>query len=254
LDHAGPIARGVDDLALVYLALAEPSAAAANVEEALQQSGPTNISPWEAWQMLRQAGPSPAIAVLEHPFMEQAAVDVRKVTRHVLRQLAVDSPATLPSSFADVYRHHRCIMAADAAKVHAHAFASDPQSFAPKIAALIAEGQAVSLGDYQRACDHQSRFRVEIESLFVGRRLVALPSTNTVAPHQLDTTGDPAFNSPWSYAGLPSVTIPCGVNAKGMPCGLQLLGPPQSELRLLRAARWCEEQIAFQGYPRSFIA
>ena len=49
-----------------------------------------------------------------------------------------------------------------------------------------------------------------------------MPSTTTTAPTR-DTTGDPYFNSPWSYAGLPSITIPCGTTLGGMPCGLQFV-------------------------------
>jgi amidase len=39
-----------------------------------------------------------------------------------------------------------------------------------------------------------------------------------------------------SMAGCPAVTVPCGRTAAGLPIGLQLTGPPMSDLRLLRAA------------------
>ena len=50
------------------------------------------------------------------------------------------------------------------------------------------------------------------------------------------TTGDPAFNSPWSYTGLPTVSLPAGWSADGLPLAIQLVGPPWQEAELLAAA------------------
>jgi aspartyl-tRNA(Asn)/glutamyl-tRNA(Gln) amidotransferase subunit A len=74
------------------------------------------------------------------------------------------------------------------------------------------------------------------------------PSTSTPAPGR-DTTGDPIFNSPWSYAGVPTVTIPCGLTGGNLPCGLQLIGRGDDDWRVLAAAAWCERQLAFAGVP-----
>ncbi len=68
------------------------------------------------------------------------------------------------------------------------------------------------------------------------------PSAPGAAPDR-STTGDPAFNSPWSYLGLPTVGIPLGLDPDGMPLGLQLVGKPFAESSLLAIARRCEEII-----------
>ncbi|MND05199.1 Glutamyl-tRNA(Gln) amidotransferase subunit A [compost metagenome] len=39
-----------------------------------------------------------------------------------------------------------------------------------------------------------------------------------------------------NYLGLPAVSVPCGLDAKGLPVGFQLAGRPFSEGLLLRAA------------------
>jgi aspartyl-tRNA(Asn)/glutamyl-tRNA(Gln) amidotransferase subunit A len=44
------------------------------------------------------------------------------------------------------------------------------------------------------------------------------------------------FTVPTSLAGLPCLSIPCGLDAKGLPIGLQLMGDYFSEARLLGAA------------------
>ena len=61
-----------------------------------------------------------------------------------------------------------------------------------------------------------------------------------------DTTGDPAFNSPWSFTGLPTVSIPAGWSPEGLPLAIQLVGLPWKEAELLAVAAWCEEAIGFE--------
>ena len=43
------------------------------------------------------------------------------------------------------------------------------------------------------------------------------------------------FNSPWSLAGLPTASVPCGF-VDGLPAGLALVGRPGEESTVLRAA------------------
>jgi aspartyl-tRNA(Asn)/glutamyl-tRNA(Gln) amidotransferase subunit A len=57
------------------------------------------------------------------------------------------------------------------------------------------------------------------------------------------TTGDPAFNSPWSYTGLPTVSFPVGLASDGLPVAIQLSGWPFFDESLLYAAQWCEQAI-----------
>jgi aspartyl-tRNA(Asn)/glutamyl-tRNA(Gln) amidotransferase subunit A len=77
---------------------------------------------------------------------------------------------------------------------------------------------------------------------------VLMPATPNIAP-DITTTGDPKFNSPWSFAGVPTVTIPCGLSAEGMPVGLQLIGAAGSDESLLSAAAWCERELGFSKLP-----
>src|SRR5260370_41113788 len=49
------------------------------------------------------------------------------------------------------------------------------------------------------------------------------------------------FTLPCNLAGLPGMSIPCGFS-QGLPIGLQVLGPPFDEARILRGARAFERQ------------
>jgi aspartyl-tRNA(Asn)/glutamyl-tRNA(Gln) amidotransferase subunit A len=67
-------------------------------------------------------------------------------------------------------------------------------------------------------------------------------------------TGDPIdmyrsdlLTVPASLAGLPSVSLPIGLDPAGLPLGLQLVGPPNSELDLLRRATALERMCEFPG-------
>ena len=52
---------------------------------------------------------------------------------------------------------------------------------------------------------------------------------------------------PMSLAGIPAISIPCGLQRAGLPVGLQLAGPAFSENRLLDAAHALEQAIGFDG-------
>src|SRR5262249_41193273 len=93
-----------------------------------------------------------------------------------------------------------------------------------------------------QARQHQERLRRAILPCFDGVDALATPATIGPAPDR-STTGDPAFNSPWSYTGLPAVNFPIGLSPDGLPLGLQLIGRPGGEVGLLAIARWCESAL-----------
>ena len=69
------------------------------------------------------------------------------------------------------------------------------------------------------------------------------PTTPTPALADLTNTGNPLFQGPWTYCGLPAITIPSGLAASGLPLGIQLVSARFQEPALLAAARWCESVL-----------
>ena len=49
-----------------------------------------------------------------------------------------------------------------------------------------------------------------------------------------------------NIAGLPGISIPCGVDSSGLPIGLQLIGHPFEEETILQAAYTYEQEIKFR--------
>ena len=68
----------------------------------------------------------------------------------------------------------------------------------------------------------------------------------------LSTTGDPAFQSPWTSAGLPAIVIPSGISESGLPVAVQLASAPWQEGKLLGVARWCEDVLESSLWPPAY--
>jgi aspartyl-tRNA(Asn)/glutamyl-tRNA(Gln) amidotransferase subunit A len=154
-----------------------------------------------------------------------------------------------PLLFADVTARHRIIMAVEAAAFHAERMRSNPHDYDPNIRALIEEGLDYPAPLYERSKVLQTRLREEMASCFADADALLTPATTGPAPDAA-TTGDPLFNSPWSFTGLPTVCFPGGRSSEGLPLGIQLIGMPLSEEGLLTTAAWCEDALGFDvGEP-----
>jgi amidase len=69
------------------------------------------------------------------------------------------------------------------------------------------------------------------------------------APLRSEGTGDFSLCAPWSFIGVPSISIPTGLDEAGPPLAIQLVGGPGGLGRLLGAATWSERVIGFSARP-----
>jgi aspartyl-tRNA(Asn)/glutamyl-tRNA(Gln) amidotransferase subunit A len=130
----------------------------------------------------------------------------------------------------------------EAAVYHEPRLKKHPEDYDPWIRQLLEEGLACSAVAYGRAKERQRLLREEILSCLDGVDALLVPATVGPAP-PASSTGDPAFNSPWSFTGLPAVSFPSGWTPDGLPLAVQLVGLPWNEAELFAAAAWCEEQL-----------
>ena len=49
--------------------------------------------------------------------------------------------------------------------------------------------------------------------------------------------------TPWTFCGVPAITLPLLQGSDGLPIGVQLVGPRGDDARLLRTARWLAEAL-----------
>ena len=60
------------------------------------------------------------------------------------------------------------------------------------------------------------------------------------------------FAVPASLAGLPAMSVPCGLNGDGLPLGLQLVGKPFDEQGVLNAGLAIEKRAGFTAQPEKW--
>jgi aspartyl-tRNA(Asn)/glutamyl-tRNA(Gln) amidotransferase subunit A len=194
---------------------------------------------------------SPFLGRVEQFFIERASDDVKNVTGVAVERLeqagANLAAVRLPDSFAEVHAMHRRIMAYEAAREHGEFYGGQAEQFGRHIGSLLQEGIAITDADYEAALDHQRRFSAQVREMLASVDALVMPATDTTAPADLTTTGNPAFQSPWSYAGVPVVSIPCGQAGDGMPCALQFVGRHGGEPQLLEIAAWCERVLSHKS-------
>ena len=106
---------------------------------------------------------------------------------------------------------------------------------------------------YKKAQKVRTLIKQEFEKLFEKYDLLITPTSPTVA-YEIGTKS----NNPLemyladlctvsvNIAGLPGISIPCGVDSKGMPIGLQLIGKPFGEETIIQAAYTYEQETKFR--------
>ncbi|WP_263406607.1 amidase [Candidatus Dactylopiibacterium carminicum] len=124
----------------------------------------------------------------------------------------------------------------------------DPQCFDPAIAAQIEAGADISGAAVVRLQLLRERIVATMAEFFETHDLLLCP-TVPCEPWPLEQLGPahigglPAgprghavFTPLFNHAGTPALSLPCGLGTRGLPLGLQLVGPRFADLRVLEAA------------------
>jgi Asp-tRNA(Asn)/Glu-tRNA(Gln) amidotransferase A subunit family amidase len=227
MDHAGPIARTVADAALL-----EGVLAGANIE-------PVPID-------------RPRLAV-SRDLLDAAEPTLRAHLEAIIVQLT-NSGATivevaLPRSFGEVVTATRLVLEAEAAAFHESMFAEHAADYGPGIAELITAGLARKASELVHAERLRNAFRAEMMPLLDAVDALLSPVAPGPAPLRAEGTGDFSLCAPWSLIGVPSISIPSGLDDAGLPLAVQLVGGPTRLGSVLGAATWIERVIDFQARP-----
>lgn len=222
LDHPGPVAQTVGDLRIMLQALT---------------GTPHSEVELPAMSQLR-------LGRLNGFFEERTDPQLHDAVESAITMLESGGATIIdigvPQEFAGVLDHHRRIMAAEAAAWHRDRFRKHPDDYGPCLTSLLEEGLEVSADEYAAAKSHQQALTASMSAVFQESIDALLTPAATGPAPAVATTGDPCMNSPWSYTGLPTVSIPISVNDDHLPLAIQLAGLHRHDWHLLDVAEACE--------------
>ena len=129
--------------------------------------------------------------------------------------------------------------------VHAEFFPARADDYGAALRMALELSQATPAEEYARTHLLRLRFSGELERLFTEVDVFACPTIGIPAPAGLSVL-DPTvaqlmgklmrFTAPFNYSGSPTISLPCGLRADGVPASLQLVGRHFEEATLIRAA------------------
>jgi Asp-tRNA(Asn)/Glu-tRNA(Gln) amidotransferase A subunit family amidase len=119
----------------------------------------------------------------------------------------------------------------------------------PKLVAQIDEGLAVGIDEVHAARARVAALRAELATLLDGCDAALAAGANGPAPKGLDSTGDPLQSRPWHVLGMPAVALPAGVDDRGLPLGVQIVGSRFGDDALLALAAWAARALPEPPVP-----
>ena len=225
LDHAGPIARTVEDVAILLDAIAERSENySANFKSGIQDF---------------------VLGIPRKYFYDDLDPEIARAVENAIDLLA--SKAKAVRQIECPVEQDRTIFNAESSAYHRDKIASSANLYDPETLRRLKTGEGVSDTQYQDALSHLRDTRQKVGEMFRDVDLLLTPTTPEPTPRIADLLKDvsklrPAEivllrnTRPVNAWGLPAISVPCGFSSEGLPIGLQIIGPPHGEKNVLGAA------------------
>lgn len=245
LDHAGPMARSVEDCAILLQVLAgydpkDPASAdvpVPNFQDGMK-SGIKGLRvgvPRRNW-----FGENLGI----HPHSEAAFDDALKVLASLGAQI-VDIDG---KPFSLARKANQTILISEAYTYHEKTCQETPEKLGSSVRRRIIEGAFMSAADYITAQRARAVLNEQIRANFSQVDIFAVPGAarppeafEGMDPNEQNMR--PSFTNPFNLTGLPAISVPCGFTEGNLPAGLQIVAKPFEEATCLRAA-YAYEQAA----------
>ncbi len=242
MDHAGPMARTVEDTALILQAIA-----------GLDPDDPTTVDRPVPDYSASLTGDIRGlrVGVPHQDTLSGVEEAVLGGIEEALRTLAtlgatvVEVPAPWLLKAVVIWP---TIVGPEAAQYHRQNLEQRPQDFAEQVRNRLLAGRNLLAVDYLRGLDVQRRIKEDVARLFADIDLLVTPTTPftaTLIAEELAATGRESrihrFTAPFDVTGQPAISLPCGFDGRGLPIGLQLAGRPWEEETVLRAAHAYEQ-------------
>jgi Asp-tRNA(Asn)/Glu-tRNA(Gln) amidotransferase A subunit family amidase len=237
LDTVGVYGRSVADLALIADALS-----------AYDERDPQSYYPRAASNMVRIASePSPVAPLfcfVKTPVWGQADPVAREAIEELVAALGDRVEEQQMPSLETAAGYAGLVQGAENAAYYGGLADVAGEAMSERLRQRIAEGRKITGEAYVHALVARERAAAAIDlQLAMSHSAIITLAAPGIAPKTLASTGNPAFNVPWTYLGHPCVTLPL-LEVDGMPIGVQLIGARRDDARLLRTAQWLVDRVA----------
>jgi aspartyl-tRNA(Asn)/glutamyl-tRNA(Gln) amidotransferase subunit A len=245
LDHVGPLAATVGDAAAVLQVIAgyDPL-----------DVGSVDVPVSDYVSGLGEATKGLRVGVPRAYFFDDLDNEVRAAVEHALVVIR-----TLTAEIHDVrieVTADRTVQAAESFAYHADHVARTPELYQAETLRRIRSGENISAGEYIQRLRELDLERRRARDFFADVDLLVTPAAPIPAPAIADLKKDPEAlrpaelrllrnTRPFNGWGLPAVSVPCGFTKRGLPVGLQIVGPHWREDLVLRLARAYESATAW---------
>ncbi|MBI4517626.1 MAG: Asp-tRNA(Asn)/Glu-tRNA(Gln) amidotransferase subunit GatA [Deltaproteobacteria bacterium] len=247
LDHVGPLAKTVEDAALLLAAMA-------GADDHDPTCSTRRVGNYRA--ALRQPAQGLRVGVPREFFFDvvgdevQAAFDAALTT---LKRLGVRAlPVSLPS-LLQAQPAHLAIMMAEASAYHAVNLTRRADDFGADVRTFLEVGRLIPATAMIAAQRLRARLAAECTAAFARVDALVVPGIAVPAPRRSDTfvnIGNQALDvgsalsrnmGPFNLTGLPAISVPCGQARTGLPLAFQIAGPAFAESTILRLAHAYEQ-------------
>jgi aspartyl-tRNA(Asn)/glutamyl-tRNA(Gln) amidotransferase subunit A len=174
----------------------------------------------------------------------------------------VDTVKSMDISVSDVhisgsdkiYESWRPLRLGESAEIHMKWLQTRSEDYGEDVQKMLMQGTEVSAVDYIRAHKFRRDLRNEFTKLLQDYDVLVMPTTPITAPsfdHQTVVIGDKTFpiyqalsrnTIVFDSTGLPVVNVPAGFSKDNMPVGVQIVGAPFDEEKILSFAYLYEEK------------
>ena len=250
LDHSGPMARTVEDCAILLQAIAERDAErdavadrpVADFRAAL--TGDIRGIRIGVVREFRAQGVAPDLSAAI-----DAALDVQRDLGAVL------SDVTL-SPLADYHACGLTIMLAESFAIHANDLRARLGDYGAYVRDYMPLGALLTAADYIQAMRRRRELCSELAAVFRDVDVLVMPNHPSTAPLIADVDKSkyligPFRGMPFNLSGGPALSVCIGYNSEGLPFSLQIAGKPFDDATVLRVGHayersvpWCERRPA----------